>query len=129
LGERAAGAGEKLSQTIFRLAGTGAHSDWLLSCLLPFVDPDDDSKRVVDTSDRTEAWCQLLEMITLEQPVVVVIDNLHHADGALLTFLEELTESARPVPLLVIATARTELLQRRPEWSADRPQRITVTLD
>jgi tetratricopeptide (TPR) repeat protein len=55
---------------------------------------------------------------------VLVLEDLHWADDALLDFLEELLEPAsgraEPVPLLVVVTARPELVARRPGWGRAR---------
>lgn len=48
------------------------------------------------------------------RPAVLVIEDLHWADDVLLDFLEQLIERAGEVALLVVATARPELLTRRP---------------
>jgi len=66
-----------------------------------------------------EAWVELLDELVGESPAIVLIDDLHWADEALLDLLERL---ARDVlgPLLLVATARPELQHRRPTWGATR---------
>ena len=44
---------------------------------------------------------------------MLVFEDLHWADDAMLDFVDNLVERASGVPLLVLATARPELLQRR----------------
>ena len=45
------------------------------------------------------------------RPLVLVFEDLHWADEALLDFVDELVDRAVGVPLLVVATARPELLR------------------
>ena len=56
------------------------------------------------------AWRRFLEPLAAERPLVLVFEDLHWADDALLDFVDELVERASGVPLLVLATARPELL-------------------
>jgi len=75
------------------------------------------------------AWRHFLHGLAARRPLVLVLEDLHWADDALLDFLEELLEPAsgraEPVPLLVVVTARPELLQRRPGWGGTRPGGVT----
>jgi tetratricopeptide (TPR) repeat protein len=63
------------------------------------------------------AWAarRLFEALARERPLVVVIDDLHWAEQALLDLVEQLLELAR-APLLVICLARPEVLDIRPGW-------------
>ena len=76
------------------------------------------------------AWRRFLHGLATRRPLVLVLEDLHWADDALLDFLEELLEPAgggraAPVPLLVVVTARPELRQRRPGWGGARPGAVT----
>ena len=55
------------------------------------------------------AWRRFLESIAERAPLVLVVEDVHWADPALLAFLEHLADCAQSVPLLVICTARPEL--------------------
>jgi hypothetical protein len=48
-----------------------------------------------------------------QRPLVLVFEDLHWADESLLDFVDELVDWVTDVPLLVVATARPELLERR----------------
>ena len=65
------------------------------------------------------AWTRFFELVGAGQPVVLVIDDAHHADDGLLDFVEHALDSTR-TPMLVVAMARPELLTRRPGWGARR---------
>jgi DNA-binding SARP family transcriptional activator/class 3 adenylate cyclase len=75
------------------------------------------------------AWRRFLHGLAARRPLVLVLEDLQWADDALLDFLEELLEPAsghaEPAPLLVVVTARPELLERRPGWGGTRPGSLT----
>ena len=56
-------------------------------------------------------------------PVVLELEDLHWADNESLDFLGYLTETDRDVPLLILASSRPTLLERRPGWCADSVHR------
>src|SRR6266508_3840109 len=75
-----------------------------------------------DQEEAFAAWRRFLYGLARRRPLVLVAEDLHWADDALLDFLERLVApqgpaEAGPVPLLVVATARPELLERRPGWA------------
>ena len=51
---------------------------------------------------------------------MLVFEDLHWADDALLDFVDHLVDWAGGVPLLVVCTARPELLERRPGWGGGK---------
>ena len=56
-------------------------------------------------------------------PLVLVFEDLHWADDALLDFVDHLVDWATGVPLLVLCDARPELLERRPGWGGGKRER------
>jgi predicted ATPase len=60
--------------------------------------------------------------------LVLVFEDLHWADDGLLDFVDYLAEWAGDVPLLVVGTARPELLARRPGWGGGKPNALTLSL-
>ncbi len=74
------------------------------------------------------AWRHFLETLADERPLVLVFEDLHWADDALLDFVDELDDRVSGVPLLVLATARPELLERRPGWAGGKPSALTISL-
>ena len=48
---------------------------------------------------------------------MLVFEDLHWADDAMLAFLEHLADRAEGVPLLVVGTARPELFERHPDYT------------
>ena len=72
---------------------------------------------------------RLLEHLAEARPTVVVLEDLHWAEDTLLDLVEYLIDLASAVPLLVIATARPELQQRRPGFGAGRPATTLIRLE
>ena len=74
------------------------------------------------------AWRRFLEGLAEQRPLIVVVEDVHWADESLLDFLDELVDWLTDVPLLVVATARPELLERRPGWSGGKLNATTLAL-
>jgi tetratricopeptide (TPR) repeat protein len=74
------------------------------------------------------AWRQFFEALAEARPLVLVFEDLHWADDGLLDFIDYLADWAAGVPLLVVGTARPELLARRPGWGGGKPNALTLSL-
>jgi class 3 adenylate cyclase/tetratricopeptide (TPR) repeat protein len=74
------------------------------------------------------AWRRFLEGLAEQRPLVLVFEDLHWADESLLDFVDELVDWLTDVPLLVVATARPELLERRPGWGGGKLNATTLAL-
>ena len=62
-----------------------------------------------------DSWAEFLQELAQERPTVVLIEDVHWAEDDLLDLLDSLAAQVDG-PLLVLATARPELLERRPAW-------------
>jgi class 3 adenylate cyclase len=119
--------GEKLDTAIGALALEGADARWVRNQVGPLVG----LHSAVDGSGQPEAfagWRSFLEAMAAESPTVLVFEDLHWADDALLDFVDGLVDRVNDVPLLVVATARPELLERRPGWSGGRLNALSIGL-
>ncbi|MDQ3530802.1 MAG: AAA family ATPase [Actinomycetota bacterium] len=74
------------------------------------------------------AWTRFLEAIAARNPLVVVFEDLHWADAAMLKFIDHLVEWSDGVPLLVICTARPELYENNPGWGGGKRNSTTIAL-
>jgi len=74
------------------------------------------------------AWRGFLEALAEQRTLVLVIEDLHWADESMLDFVDELVEWVTDVPLLVVGTARPELLVRRPGWGGGKLNATTIAL-
>ena len=59
---------------------------------------------------------RFLEILARDRPVVMVVDDIHWAEPTFLDLLEHLTEQLEDARVIVVATARHELLETRPSW-------------
>ena len=57
-----------------------------------------------------------LEQRAREQPLALVVEDIHWAEPTLLDLLEHLVDWARDAPLLLLCLARRELVDDRPSW-------------
>jgi class 3 adenylate cyclase/tetratricopeptide (TPR) repeat protein len=74
------------------------------------------------------AWRAWIELLAEFRPTVLVVEDLHWADAALLDFLEHLADHVEGVPLLLVATARPELFGKAPTWAASARNLARVNL-
>ncbi len=75
-------------------------------------------RRRAEREELFTAWRRFLEQVADERPTVLVFEDLHWADEAMLAFLEHLADLAEGVPLLLVGTARPELYERHPDYAA-----------
>jgi predicted ATPase len=83
------------------------------------------------TEERVEAfaaWRRFFEGLAEQRPLVLVFEDLHWADEGLLDFIDHLVDWAGGSPLLVVCTARPELLERRPSWGGGKLNATTLVL-
>jgi len=69
------------------------------------------------------AWAtrKFLETVAHDRPLALLIEDLHWAEPALLDLIETLVDWSQAAAMLIVATARLELRERRPEWATGRP--------
>jgi class 3 adenylate cyclase/tetratricopeptide (TPR) repeat protein len=75
------------------------------------------------------AWRTFFERLATSAPVIMVFEDLHHADSGLLDFIDHLMEWSRGVPITVITLARPELLERRSDWGAGKRTFASIHLE
>jgi class 3 adenylate cyclase/tetratricopeptide (TPR) repeat protein len=59
---------------------------------------------------------KVLEILAARAPVVALIDDIHWAESAFLDLLEHVLSTSSGSPILLLATARHDLLEQRPQW-------------
>jgi class 3 adenylate cyclase/tetratricopeptide (TPR) repeat protein len=59
---------------------------------------------------------KFLERFAAGQPLVALVDDIHWAEPAFLDLLLHVLDHARDVPILLLATARHELIEEQPQW-------------
>jgi class 3 adenylate cyclase/tetratricopeptide (TPR) repeat protein len=125
----AEGAAAKLTRTVHELMTDQAEAAWVLEQLRPLVGLSSDTEAGGDRqAEAFAAWRRFVEAVAEQGPAVLVVEDLHWADDTLLDFLDHLVDWAAEVPLLVVGTARPELLSRRPGWGGGKPNAVNLSL-
>jgi class 3 adenylate cyclase/tetratricopeptide (TPR) repeat protein len=118
----------KLRAAVEALLPEPPEAEWLRARLAPLVGIADPEAARPERAELFAAWRRFVEAIAATHPLVLVVEDLHWADPAMLEFLEHLGDHATGLPLLVVATARPELLERQPGWGDGRGNASTIHL-
>ncbi|HEY0388041.1 MAG TPA: AAA family ATPase [Gaiellales bacterium] len=110
-------AARKLSASVHALVGPG-ESEWVERHLRGLVGLEGGSDLRGDRrAEAFAAWRHFLDCLAQRYPLVLAFEDMHWADDALLDFIEHLRTWAT-TRLLILVTARPELLERRPGWTS-----------
>jgi class 3 adenylate cyclase/tetratricopeptide (TPR) repeat protein len=118
----------KLDLALEALSQDAEERDWLRARVLPLLGLGGDA----GPGDRDEsftAWRRFLESIAARGPLVLVFEDLHWADPAMLAFIEHLVDWSTGVPMFVVCSARPELFERHPSWGGGKRNSTTISLD
>jgi class 3 adenylate cyclase len=74
------------------------------------------------------AWQRFFDEVAARTPLVLVIEDLHWADPAMLAFVQHLVEWSTGVPILLACTARPELFDAHPSWAGGLANATTLAL-
>jgi class 3 adenylate cyclase/tetratricopeptide (TPR) repeat protein len=118
----------KLDAAVRAVSGDAAEREWLKARLAPLAGLASAGEAPVGRGESFMAWRRFLQLVAAQSPLILVVEDLHWADDALLDFLEQLAGQAGDSDLLVVVTARPELLDRRPGWGAGRANAETIAL-
>ena len=100
---------------------------WTIGFALPGVstaggDPHEVGRRLQD------GWTRYVAALGREQLTVLAVEDVHWASGALLDLLEQLAENLAETRVLLLCTARIELLEMRPTWGAGKQNATALSL-
>ncbi|MCW3066798.1 MAG: adenylyl cyclase class-3/4/guanylyl cyclase, partial [Solirubrobacterales bacterium] len=104
------------SEKLERVLPQGSEREWFRQRLLPLLGIGASSS--AEREELFTAWRRFLELVADQGPTVLVFEDLHWADEAMLAFLENLADLAEGVPLLLVGTARPELFERHPDYAS-----------
>ncbi|HZT94068.1 MAG TPA: AAA family ATPase [Gaiellaceae bacterium] len=122
----AAAADGKLAAMVEALTEDEAEREWLTRHTRPLVGLEGAER--AEREEAFAAWRRLLEAAAEQRPLVLVFEDLHWADDGLLDFVDHLADWATTVPLLILGTARPELLDRRPGWGGGKRNAFTLSI-
>ena len=119
----------KLAAMVGDLVPEDPDRGWVITHLRPVVGLGAEPELGGDRrAEAFAAWRRFFEALGEQGPLVLVFEDLHWADDGLLDFVDHLVDWASGVPLLVVGTARPELLARRPGWGGGKPNAQTLSL-
>jgi class 3 adenylate cyclase/tetratricopeptide (TPR) repeat protein len=119
----------KLQAAVADAISNADDTRWVESHLRPLVGLESQTGLGGDRrSEAFAAWRRFLEALAEQGPTVLVLEDLHWADEGLLDFVDELVDWVSGVPLLVVCSARPELLERRPTWGGGKLNASTLAL-
>jgi class 3 adenylate cyclase len=122
-----AAAAEKLRASVAQLIPDEAEARWVEAELRALVGLAD-GRQQAGAESAGAAWRRFLDAVAERGPTVLVFEDLHWADDGLLDFLDDLVDWLRTAPLLVVGTARPELLERRRSWGGGKANATTISL-
>src|SRR5207247_8963573 len=122
-------AASKLRRALDDLFPDAGEARWVESHLRPLVGLDEPRRLRQDArAEAFGAWRRFFEALANRGAAVLAFEDLHWADDGLLDFIDHLADWAGSCPLLVLCTARPELLERRPGWGGGKRNAATVSL-
>jgi class 3 adenylate cyclase len=119
-------AEQKLGAMVETLGEDEREREWLVRHTRPLVGLEGPER--AEREEAFSAWRRLLEAAAEQRPLILVFEDLHWADDGLLDFVDHLADWATTVPLLIVATARPELLDRRPGWGGGKRNAFTLSI-
>ncbi len=93
----------------------GSEREWLRQRLFPLLGIESTSS--AEREELFTAWRRFFEHVAEQDPTILVFEDLHWADPAMLAFLEHLADRTEGVPMLIVGTARPELFDRHPDYA------------
>jgi predicted ATPase/class 3 adenylate cyclase len=75
-----------------------------------------------------DAWSRYVGAMGRQELTMLVVEDVHWASAALLDLVEHLAEALSETRVLIVCTARPELLDVRPTWGAGKQNATTLAL-
>ena len=120
-------ARRQLATTLAELIADEAEREWIEPRLATLLDPGSDV--AYERDELFAAWRRFFERVSEWAPALLVFEDLQWADPALLDFIEYLGTWSRDHPILIVALARPELMDRRPTWGASQRSFTAIHLE
>src|SRR5437868_2112407 len=117
----------KLHETVQQSVGE-SEQRWVETKLRPLLGIGGDDETGGERSESFTAWRRFFESLAEQHPLVMVFEDIHWAGDELLDFVDELPDWIEGIPLLVLCTARPELLDRRSGWGGGKRNAATISV-
>jgi tetratricopeptide (TPR) repeat protein len=92
-------------------------------------DRGEDGALVATTEEIFLSSRRLLESVSRERPLLVVLEDLHWADPTFLDLVEYVAQRATEAPMLLLCLARSELLELRDTWGGGLENTSSLRLE
>src|SRR5439155_25375634 len=117
----------KLDRAVAAEVRDEAEREWIAGRLAPLAGAGI-APAAAQREESFSAWRRYLESLVTEHAMVLVFEDLHWADQALIEFIDHLVEWSAPFPILVLCAGRPELYDRFPRWGGGKRNSTTVRL-
>ncbi len=84
---------------------------------------------VAGPDETAHALRRLVEARARDRTLVLAFEDIHWAEPAFLELVEQVADTLRDVPVLVLCLARPELLDERPGWGGGKLNATTLLLE
>ncbi|MFF4159465.1 BTAD domain-containing putative transcriptional regulator [Streptomyces sp. NPDC001678] len=123
-------AHDKLTAALRRQTSDAGEQRRLYERLLPLLSPVGAALRRPEAGDVLDAWREFTVGAARVEPLVVAVDDMHLAGDELLGCVESLADTGADdsAALLVVVTARPDLVRRNPCWAGSMRRAVTITL-
>src|ERR1051325_1113164 len=85
-----------------------------------------DARQIRDRSFNNIA--QFFAELTLDSPIILLLDDIHWADNGSLELIEYLARLEINLPIFILCTARPSLDETRPNWGSNFPLSTVITI-
>ena len=123
IGRRIAGGGE---DDLRALIGDEHDAEPVAAALASVIGR---SQTPVSIDDAGWAVRRLFESLARERPLVVSFEDVNWAEPTLLDLIEHIAEWTRDAPVMLVCTAREELIEQRPTWAGGLRNAATAFLE
>ncbi len=122
-----ADAERKLRHAVISLIDDSARAEWIRARLVPLAGGPSGGESI-EQSEFFSAWLGFFEAMAVRHPLIMVVEDIHWADEALLDFLDHVADWAVGIPILLIVAARPELYSNRVDWGGGKRNATTISL-
>lgn len=120
------GDGDSLDQALAKLAGLmGAEDEHIIERVAAAIGLSAEQFPVEETF---WAAAQFFERLAVRKPVVVLIEDIHWAEKTFLELIRHVVDSSQ-ASIVVVCTARPDLLEVHPEWAEEAANVRSMTLE
>ena len=119
---------QKIAETVARWVPDESERRWIEPALLALlaVEPAPAGSR----ESLFAAWRTFFERVGADgTTVVLVFEDVHWSDPGLLDFIDHILDWSSGVSILILTLARSDLIERRPDWGAGRRNFLALHLD